>query len=577
MRRYIGVLVAAAVIVVAVTILGMMLYKDYQDKHKPSDVVMPLAQYYSLSADEGLIIIDETVYEKKAAWRNGTAYLDLNTVLEMYDNRFFWVGQENTLFYSMADVVYRFTPGEKRFLANREPMEQDKPVVELVGGLPYIRIDFLERCGITYRLYSDPNRVMITYSDEPYLTTKAKEATQIRMGKDIKESILKEVAEGENLRFIDGGGVRENGFIKVMSDDGVRGYIKESALAESGYTDPSFMPYTEPAFVPTLMSGPVYLGWQLLYTKDNVGYLESALKNADEVNVVSPTWFFLTGTDGEMVSYANREYVEKAHDNGVSVWALYKNDTIEGQFSGTEDSHRVLSNTQARTALIDNIMASVAEYGIDGVNIDFEMLKVDSGPYFIQFLRELSIECRRKGIILSVDNYVPENYNVYYNLSEQSYFVDYIIIMGYDEHYNGSEEAGSVSSLSWFKRAVENTAAMADASRVIMGVPFYTRLWKTEGGKVVVAATPGMAETPEAVKKAGASAEWSDAAGQNYAEWKSGNALYQIWIEDEESLTEKTKAAKEAGMAGIAAWKLGDEKAGTWTVIADTFEGRTAE
>ncbi|MCR5684953.1 MAG: hypothetical protein K6G81_05955 [Lachnospiraceae bacterium] len=574
MRRYISILVAAAVVIIAVTILGFMLYRDYQEKHRPSDVVMPLSEYYSLTDDEGLIIIDETVYEKRAAWRNGTAYLDLNTVLTMYDHRFFWVEQENTLFYSMADVVYRFTPGKAGYLANREPAKQDRPVVELIDHVPYIRIDFLERCGITYRLYTGPNRVMITYSDEPYLTTKAKEATQIRVGKDIKESILKEVAEGENLRYIDGGGVRENGFIKVMSDDGVRGYIKESALGENGYTDPSFMPHTEPAFVPTVMNEPVYLGWQLLYTKDNVGYLESALSGADEVNVVSPTWFFLTGTDGSMISYANREYVEKAHAKGVKVWALYKNDTIEGQFSGTEDSHRVLSNTEARTALIDNIMNSVAEYGIDGVNIDFEMLKVDSGPYFIQFLRELSIECRRRGIILSVDNYVPENYNVYYDLAEQSYYVDYIIIMGYDEHYSGSDEAGSVSSLAWFKRAIENTAIKADPKRVIMGVPFYSRLWKTEGGKPIVEATPLITEQAGIVKKAGASASWSDSAGQNYAEWKSGSALYQIWIEDEESLTEKVKAVKEAGMAGIAAWKLGDEKQGIWKLISDTFEGR---
>ena len=425
---------------------------------------------------------------------------------------------------------------------------------------------------MTCSAFDDPHRLLITYSDEAFLAATVKENTQIRVSQDIKADILKETAEGEILRFIDGGGIRENGFVKVMSRDGVRGYIRESALNDSYYEDPVFADYSKPLYSHMEFDGRIYLGWQLLYTTDSLGYLNSALDLSPEVNVISPTWFFMNDREGSLLSYANKAYVDAAHEKGVQVWALYKNDTIEGKFNCTEDSHAVLSNTDARNRLIGNIMDSVLEYGIDGINIDFELLKKDSGPFFIQFLREISVECRQKGIILSVDNYVPENYNAYYDLTEQSKLVDYIVIMGYDEHYLGSDKAGSVSSLGWFCNAIDNASAKCDPARVIMGVPFYTRLWKESGDKLTVEATPGIVEAAAIVKRAGVTPKWDEISGQYYAEWNN-SGRYRIWLEEEESLRKKVLASRTVGMAGIAAWKLGDERAGTWKAIVEAMEG----
>ena len=563
--------IAAAVVLIAVGILGFMFYRDYREKHAPSEVVMPLDQYYGISGEEAMIIIDEKVYDKKALWRDGEVYLDLETVKTMYDHRFFWAENEETLFYSTPDKIYRFFPGQRDYILNRSTVTGDVPPIQTANGTVYISAGFLKNCGITYRVYNDPERIMITYTDEAYLEAPVEKDTQIRVSQNIKADILKEVKVGDVMRYIDGGGIRDNGFIKVMSEDGVRGYILESTLGESEYADPVFEPYTAPEFTHTVLDEKVYLGWQLLYSANNLEYLNSAVALAPEMNVISPTWFFLSDTEGNMIDYANRDYVKAAHEKGILVWALYKNDTIEGKFSCSEDSHKVLSSTAARTNLIDNMLASVEEYGIDGINIDFEMLKVDSGVYFIQFLRELSVECRARGIILSVDNYVPENYNAYYDLAEQSKIIDYIIIMGYDEHYLGSEEAGSVSSLSWFKRAADNTAAKCDTSRVIMGVPFYTRLWKEDGDKLTIEATPGIGEAANIVKKAGAKAEWDEESGQYYAEW-TNSGTYRIWLEEEDSLKQKVLVAKAHNMAGIAAWKLGDEKQGTWAAIVEAME-----
>ncbi|MBP5330863.1 MAG: hypothetical protein J6Y89_03320, partial [Lachnospiraceae bacterium] len=384
--------VAAVVIIVAACIIGFSIYNDYKEKNTPSDVVMPLSEYYGISGEDVMVIIDEKVYDKKALWREDMVYFDLDTVVSMYDHRFFWVENENTLFYAPPDTVYAFKPGENDYLLNRSAVSSSVPMVQIRDGVVYVSIKLLEQyCGITYKLYDEPHRILITYSDEAYLAAVATEDTQIRVSQDIKADILKEVKTGDVLRFIDGGGIREKGFIKVMSEDGVRGYIKEASMETGNYVDPEFVGKAPTTYSHSRLNKKVYLGWQLLYTKENTGFLNEALALAPEMNVISPTWFYMCDTEGNLIDYANRDYIETAHEKGLQVWALYKNDTIEGKFSCTEDSHKVLSSTETRLKLVDNIVNAAVEYGFDGINIDFELLKKDSGVYFIQFLRELSI------------------------------------------------------------------------------------------------------------------------------------------------------------------------------------------
>lgn len=540
------------------------------EKDEGSTVVMSLGDYYNVPDGEAMIIIDETVYEKNALWSDNMAYIDLDTVTEMFSHRFFAVPAENMLIYTSPDEIFDFTPGSCDYFLNREMYTSNVPIVQKKGDMFYIAVGFLEQCGITYSMFDDPARVLITYSKDAYLCMNAKEDTPIRAGKELESDRLREVKAGERLRIIDGGGIRENGFIKVQSSDGVRGYCLQDDLDESYYADPVFTDFTPKEYTHITSDSNIYLGWELMYTSDNLGYLKDHLANAPELTTVAPTWFFLSGTDGELTSYANSDYVDYAHEKGVDVWATFKNDTIEGQFTCTEDSHTVLSSTEKRRALIDSILAVTAQYGLDGINIDFEMLKLDSGVYFVEFLRELSVYCRAQGIVLSVDNYVPEAYNAYYDIKEQGEILDYVVIMGYDQHYAGSENAGSVSSLDWYTTAIENTVAMADPARVIMGVPFYTRVWREEGAALYVDSTPVLRDIPDTVK--GQELIWKETAGQYYAEWSKSGKIYKVWVEDNESLKRKANAARAAGLKGIAAWKLGDEPAGTWEMIVDYME-----
>jgi len=568
MKRFFRIMTAASVLVLAVVLFtGCSMF----GRDEGSTAVMKLSDYYNVPAGEAMVIIDETIYEKNALYVDGMAYLDLDTVLSMYSHRFFKVQDENLIIYTTPDEIYDFTPNQKEYYVNDELYSTNVPIVKKVGETYYIAIAFLEQCGITYAVYEDPARIIITYSEEPYLCMNAVRQTPIRSGKDLQSDRLFELAEGDWVRVIDGGGIRENGFIKVQSKNGVRGYVFQEDLSESYYAEPKFAAFEPKEYTHKEIPGNVYLGWELMYTQDNVDILKNHLESSPVINVVAPTWYYLTDTQGNMKSYANKDYVSYAHDRGVSVWATVKNDTIEDTFACTDDSHALLSSTSNRRNLINSLISEAEQYGFDGINIDFEMLKLDSGIYYVQFLRELSVRCRLKGIILSADDYVPEAYNAYYDIKEQGAILDYVVIMGYDQHYAGSDEIGSVSSLDWFVGAINKTLDMAPAKRVIMGVPFYSRLWRTDtDGKIGVESTPNMREMKELAS--GKDLTWKEEAGQYTAEWTKKSIFYKIWFEEEESLKRKVDAAREASLAGIAAWKLGDESSGTWDLIKEYFE-----
>ena len=192
----------------------------------------------------------------------------------------------------------------------------------------------------------------------------------------------------------------------------------------------------------------------------------------------------------------------------------------------------MLASTAARDALIDNMMKAAEDYGFDGWNVDFESLSAQTGVHFVQFIKELSIRCRENGLILSVDNYIPASYNRFYDLNTQGKFVDYVIIMAYDEHYSGSPVAGSVSSLGFLKSAVENTLELVPKERVVIGIPFYTRLWseQTVDGEIKVSSEAlTMNGAADVLERRDIVPWWDETTSQNYAEYTQGDITYKIW------------------------------------------------
>ena len=185
---------------------------------------------------------------------------------------------------------------------------------------------------------------------------------------------------------------------------------------------------------------------------------------------------------------------------------------------------------------------------------------------------------------MSVDNYVPMSINMQYDRKEQGIVADYVVIMGYDEHYAGSPEAGPVSSYGFVKDGIEATLKEVPAEKVISGIPFFTRLWeetpKTEAEIAEAAGTEnadytmnvtsealGMSAAANAVAQAGVSTTWDEEAKQNYATWEVEGVTYEIWLEDEQSIEPKLQLMRDNKLAGTAAWALGQEDPAIWTLI----------
>ena len=223
---------------------------------------------------------------------------------------------------------------------------------------------------------------------------------------------------------------------------------------------------------------------------------------------------------------------------------------------------------------------------MDGINIDFEMIRLHAAEGYVQFMRELAIECEKIDIVLSVDMYVPIASNKYYNRAAIGEVADYLVIMGYDEHWAGCGEAGSVASLPYVTSGFDYTLKEEPASRVIYAIPFYTRVWYEDtldnapDGAVIIedaingdyalsSKAVGMGDAKELIDKNKGSLRWIEELGQYYSEYYIGDRFARIWLEDKESLTLKLNVMKDRGLAGVACWKLGLDSKEAWEAIAE--------
>ena len=256
--------------------------------------------------------------------------------------------------------------------------------------------------------------------------------------------------------------------------------------------------------------------------------------------------------------------VTAAHAKGLKVWGLIND------FDKNISLKRILGRTSTRSRLINNLVSTAMRYKLDGINIDFEKIKSDVAPAYLEFLRELTLVCHANDITVTVDDYLPTDATAYYDWKEQGKVADYVIFMAYDEHYAGSKESGSVSSLPFVENGVDKGLQYIPAERTVVALPFYTRLWKevkSGDGVAVTSSAYGMSSAESVLQSNSATPKWDEETSQYYAEFKADGAKYKIWLEEETSLSKKMETVMAKNVAGIAFWKLGFERMATWTTI----------
>ena len=518
-------------------------------KYIPSSEKMDLNEYYGEMADgEIALVIGTEKLEERGLVVGDRVYLPLDVVNTYLNQRYYWDSANQQILYA--------TPSE---LTSESASSEAGDKVWVKDDKVYLNLTYVqEYTDLDAYITKDPYRIAIQYKFKNVKTVTVKKNTCIRYRGGIKSAILTSVKKGTKLRLIE---EMEN-WDQVATDDGYIGYIDKKKVGEAEKTkfERSF---NREQYSYLTMDSKVNMVWHQVTSTDANAYFADATANMTGVNVISPTWFYLTDTSGNIASIASADYVSQAHEKGLQVWGLIDNFTQE--VSTTE----TLSSTAARQNIISQLIQAAQDVGMDGINVDFESLSEDVGTHFLEFLRELSIECHKNNLVLSVDNPVPEDFTSHYDRAEQGRVVDYVIIMGYDEHYVGSE-AGSVASLPWVEQGIQDTLDEVPAERVINAIPFYTRLWRTTGGNVTSEAI-GMDQAQQTIADNNVETYWDKTTSQNYGKYDIDNSTYQIWLEDAQSVAEKVKLVSKYDLAGVSAWKLGFENNVIWQVISDNL------
>ena len=551
--------------IILILVVGGVFFKLYYDHYMYTNERQDLDAYYGVQDEDDFPVIYENLVSDMHARRfDGACYMDLETVRSLLNSRFYYGTEDNVLIYCLPEEKFVARAGEKSWESDVSGVTQESyaPVV-LDGDTVYVALDYVKKfTNIYYAAYEGPNRVVLrnAWGTEKMATVRG--STNMRTLGGVKAPIIAAVEEGTEVLVLE----ELDDWTRIETADGYYGYVESKYLSE--VREQEMEPVTDvPEYVPQYRSldGKVCIAWNLTYFADSNVEIDGMLKGTKAINVLAPTWFTLSSEDGNINVKASRTYVKKAHENGMQVWGVLDNFQNDDLFVYT----RFLNTLAGRQKVIDTLIEEAQSYNLDGINVDIEGLAEATDVYdFIEFVREISIACRRAGLFISVNNYVPYNYNDHYDLKEQAAFADYVIIMGYDEHIVGSEEAGSVASIGYVEYGIEEALMDVPAERLINGIPFYTIGWTTENGNVS-GQTLDMAEAKAFMKEHDMKKEWNSTAGQNYAEKESGNKLYQIWLEDKKSIETKLDLMESNGLAGLAVWRLGLETNDVWDEIDD--------
>lgn len=540
-------------------IMSLYLYRKYSFTNKRAD----LKEYLHVSGDEVAIFLNdedksasdvEDGIKMRALKSHDTVYMPLSFVKAYINNRFYFAKDINKILYCLPYEIQSRGDADIHQIGNCPyVIFKDEPylLIDYVKDFTNIRYDsYLDEESKRVYIYTDWDKESIAYM-------KGKEAARLHGGN--KSPIVTDLKKGEEVKVLD----RMTKWIKVKTSDGYIGYIRKSKINKEIERIPisSFIEVTRKDIK---MSEKPVIGFHQVLSSYSASQLPELLKNTKGMNVIAPTWFVIKNNDGDIRSVANDKYALNCHGRKLQVWATVNNFDL-----GNIDEKLVFSNTMTRRKMIDKILREVSVNNLDGINLDIEQLPDDAGEDYTEFVRELSIELNKVGCILSLDTYIPYNFNKQYNLKEYNDFCDYVIIMAYDEHYSGSKVVGSVSSINYVRDAINLSLASINKEKLIIGLPFYTRIWTTKVDGSVSSIAGAAEKLEESAKAQGLKFTFDEETCQNYGSKTTLEGdLVECWMEDDTSLGYKMNEIRNADLAGTAAWKLTQERDKSFSIIS---------
>ena len=563
------------IILIIAAIAGIILWKRYS----PSKEQYDMKKYYGIEKDGQVgITVDNKVVEAEGKLAGGKVYVAYNIVRDYINSRFYWDPNENVLLYMLPEDMISVDVGSNDYSISKKKKSEDYVILKTEGNTAYIALDFVQQyTNIDYEVSNNPDHVMIRTKWGKTDVATVKKNTQVRYQGGVKSPVLAELKKKDEVTVVES----EQNWKKVRTADGVIGYVKNKTLKNEEKKNIT-RKFEEQDYSNITKDYTINMAWHNVTNQDANNAVAQRIAQTKGLTTLAPTWIHVADTNGNISSIASADYVSYAHKQNVEVWMTVRD--FDGGISSEQESYELLSYTSRRETLITQLIAEALRVGVDGINVDFEKISGECGEHYIEFIRELSVKCRQNGLVLSVDNYVPKSFNTQYDRKEQGIVADYVVIMGYDEYYAGSPEAGPVSSYNYVKEGITETLKEVPAEKVISGIPFFTRLWKEtpkteeelksdkgtdaeQYSTTVESDAYGMDNAQAIVKQAGVDTTWDKKAGQNYATWEADGSKYEIWMEDSKSIEAKLKLMKKYKLAGTAEWSLGQESSDIWNLI----------
>ncbi len=547
-------LIPVIIVLILLTITGAVFLSKYSgDIMKLSPNADLSERFGGLKDDEaGIILNDEYETEVKALTRDGEVYLPYDFVKDELNDWFYRNEDEGVVLYTTPEGTDRYDEGGE---------------AKTIGGVFCLSSELIKKyTDFEYSefLKGDTPYVLIRNETGKYDVASLSEKTGIFVSGDKDSDILAVAEKGKKLRVLESG----NEWTKVQDKDGLIGYIVSKSIDEySEVEDDAKSGPKDMEFPCRTFNGRVVLGWhQVFNTTANEG-IHDILANNSVINVLSPTWFFISNSEGGFSDNSSIDYVNAAHAAGKQVWPVVDNFNNR-EFKSREGTVLLLSSTENRRRLIEGLISALGACGADGLNVDFEGVSVEAGEDYSQFIKELSVACHDAGFVLSVDNYVPEAHSLHYDRKAQGKVCDFCVIMGYDEYNAASGEAGPVASIDFVEKGIQDTMEFVDHSKIINGLPLYSRIFETKNGNVLSTQALEMEKAANAFSSRGVEVTWDDSVGCNYGEYEENGSLWRMWLEDRDSLRVKLSVMQRYDLAGAAFWKLGLEDEPIWEDVS---------
>ncbi|SDW16200.1 S-layer homology domain-containing protein [Paenibacillus sp. CF384] len=307
----------------------------------------------------------------------------------------------------------------------------------------------------------------------------------------------------------------------------------------------------------------IQLGWQ--YGQSTQQFEQQVVQST--VNTLSPRWFFI-GKNGALEDQMDASLLTWTHEHGKKLWAMV------GNHSDQAATHTLLSDLTQRQAFIKQLTDRVQRFNIDGLNIDFENMMPQDRDAFTSFVKALKLATKAT-ISVNVSPDFGYDWTEVFDYNALGELADYVLLMGYDEHWGGAPVAGSVSSLPWLRAGIEALLEKVPSNKVILALSLYTRLWKSDmTGGGVLSEDISLIRQNNLVISNHATISWDERLGQYFAAYSEPNnahVLNRIWLEDGRSLSNKIGLGESYSIAGYGYWYLGGESRDSWTSVRNSL------